>query len=84
MSGKWAARLDCTKPITRLPCAQRYAQQAMRDRQVRLRLRVALAVRAIVLARVRSWRDLSVLPDFECITCAPALKSSEYYGPKGS
>ena len=83
-TGRWAAHLDCTKPVTRLSCAQRYAQRAMRDRQVRIRLRIVHAVRSIVLARVDSWRELSVLPDFACITGAPDLRSSEYYGPKGA
>ena len=82
-TGRWAAQLDVTRPVVRLKCAQRYAAVAMRETQRRIRLRIALAVREIVLQRF-AWRTLAHLPEFECITCAPNLSASQYYGPNGS
>ena len=82
-TGRWAAKLDNTVRTTRISCADRYAQQSLRDKQRRLRLRLVCAVRSLVLSAC-DWRSLSLLPDFECITAHPGLNSSEYFGPQGA
>ena len=82
-TGRWAAKLDNLVRVTRLSCAERYAQQSLRDKQRRLRLRIVRAVRSLVLSAC-DWSSLSLLPDFECITACPGLNSSEYFGPQGA